>query len=72
MKIVASDFNSISMDLKFLAAQNELIHFLENGSPEQLHLLTDEWLSFCTIKSSYSKIRYIDENGMETVEISFQ
>jgi PAS domain S-box-containing protein len=70
-KIVTSDFNSISMDLKFLAAQNELIHFLENGSPEELRLLSDEWLSFCAIKSFYSKIRYIDENGMEIVEIDF-
>ena len=70
-KIVASNFNSISMDLKFLAAQNELIRFLQDGHMEELHLVADEWLSFCRIKSVYSKIRYIDENGMEIVEIDF-
>ena len=68
--IVASDFNAISMDLKFLAGQNELIHFLEGGSPEEQGLLTDEWQSFCRIKSSYSKIRYIDENGREVITIN--
>ncbi len=70
LKIVASNFNSISMDIKFLAVQNELINFLENGNPEQLHELVDEWLSFCTIKSAYNKIRYIDEKGMEVIKIN--
>ena len=70
MNIVASDFNSISMDLKFLASQNELIQFLGDGSPERVHLLTDEWQSFCRIKSSYSKIRYIDETGKEIITIN--
>jgi PAS domain S-box-containing protein len=71
MKMVAASFNSVDMDLKFLAAQNELISFLDNGNPEQLRLLTKEWLSFCTIKSVYYKIRYIDENGMEIVEVDY-
>ncbi len=70
MNIVASDFNAISMDLKFLAGQNELIRFLGDGGPEHAHLLTDEWQSFCRIKSSYSKIRYIDENGREIIALN--
>jgi PAS domain S-box-containing protein len=71
MKIVATNFNSISMDLKFLAAQNELLHFLLNGRPEELHLLANEWLSFTTIKAVYSSIRYIDESGMEILKIDY-
>jgi len=70
LKIVASDFDAVSMDLKFLAAQNELNAFLENRTPEQLDLLVTEWLSFCTIKPAYSKIRFVDTNGREVIKIT--
>ena len=70
VEIVAAVFNAISMDLKFQAAQNELMGFLQNADTEYLHLLADEWLSLCTIKSFYYKIRYIDENGIEILSVS--
>jgi PAS domain S-box-containing protein len=70
LKIVASDFDAVSMDLKFLAAQNELSDFLQNRTPERLHPLVNEWLSFCTIKSAYGKIRYIDKTGRELIKIT--
>ncbi|MDR3630151.1 MAG: PAS domain S-box protein [Desulfocapsaceae bacterium] len=70
METVAATFNQISMDLKFQASQNELAGFLQNGGPEYLKLLSDEWRSLCTIKSFYYKIRYIDENGIEILSVS--
>ncbi len=70
LKIVASDFDAISMDLAFLAAQNELAAYLETGGPEQLHQLVKELLSFSSIKSAYDSIRYIDKNGKEIIKIT--
>ncbi len=69
LKIVSSNFDAVSMDLKFLAAQNELNNYLEKNTPTHLNLLVNEWLSFCTIKSAYNKIRYIDNNGKEVIKI---
>ena len=69
-EIIAAAFNAISMDLKFQAVQNELMGFLQNEDPEYLRLLTSEWQSLCTIKPFYYKIRYIDENGVEILNVS--
>jgi PAS domain S-box-containing protein len=71
IKIVASNFNTITTDIKFLAVQSELLDFLENGNPEQLRTLTSDWLSFCAIKSVYYKIRYIDDKGREIISINY-
>ncbi len=71
LKIVASNFDAVSMDLKFLAAQNELMAYLDKGGPAQLHSLVKEWLSFCSIKSAYSKVRFIDKNGKEIIKIDY-
>lgn len=70
-EIVHSELGSIASDLLFLANQNELHSYLEEGKPGHLGAISHEYLELASRKGIYDQIRYLDTVGMETVRVDY-
>jgi PAS domain S-box-containing protein len=67
---VAALLVSVSSDLRFLAAQQELRHLLADDSPEGRRQLAQEYLAFASHKQVYDQIRFLDAEGREIVRVN--
>jgi diguanylate cyclase (GGDEF)-like protein len=70
-EIIRSQLGTVSSDLLFLANQNELHAYLEEGNRVYLKTIAREYLELARQKTIYNQIRFLDDYGMETVRIDF-
>jgi diguanylate cyclase (GGDEF)-like protein/PAS domain S-box-containing protein len=67
-----SALNDIVTDLRILANNPEMSHYLEHWqNPEALKNLAVEFLNFATYKKRYDQIRFLDLQGMEIVRVNY-
>lgn len=67
--IIHSQLRAISSDLLFLARQNELHSYLEEGNRVYLKTMAREYLELAQHKAIYHQIRFLDDYGMEMVRV---
>lgn len=69
-QILARDFEVVADDLQILSKAPALKHFLDTGSPNEKQRLTALFLAMSQEKRRYDKIRYFDNDGMETIRVN--
>lgn len=69
-KILASEFDSVTQDLMFLANYHGLQMMLNGGEAAQSQIKED-FLKFSHWKKRYDQIRFLDESGMEIVRVTY-
>lgn len=69
---LVNNFNTIVSDLRFLARQNELQHYLDNSDPALKEMMEEEYIQFAEKRGYYDQIRFLDESGMEVVRVNYK
>lgn len=62
---------TVSADLKFLAASEPMRSVLDETDPKQRARLARSFANLATHRRLYDQIRYLDETGMEVVRVDF-
>ncbi|BCS89635.1 bifunctional diguanylate cyclase/phosphodiesterase [Pseudodesulfovibrio sediminis] len=68
---IYNEFDHIVSDVLFLARQNELILHLDSGTRSMIPDIEREYARLAESKHIYDQIRFLDENGMETVRVNY-
>ena len=71
MSMLALEFRFIASDLRYLAKQSGLNRLFKNDGRKEREYLAKNHLNFCSEKSVYDQVRYLDQNGMEVVRTDF-
>lgn len=66
-----AELDSVVSDLRYLARQPMLAHWLESRDPEDLEAIAADFLAFSTEKASYDQIRLLDGRGSELVRVNW-
>ncbi len=69
--LVAQDFSSVTSDLRLLASNPILHHYLNEGSAKSRAELADLFLAMAKATDRYDQVRYLDASGREIVRVNF-
>ncbi len=71
-RLIISDLRAVAADAVLLSQQSDMQTFLNRDDLHTRHELERDYLTFCTTKRSYDKIRFVEPDGQERLRVEYR
>jgi len=69
--VIIKDLEGVSADLMVLSQHDTFLRLSNPPTQDNLKYLANEFLTLSRLKRLYDQVRFLDENGIETVRVNF-